>query len=496
MKAIILHQEDLVAVALEPLKKGEAVSVGGQTVTLADDIPFGHKFALHDIGAGDKVIKYGEPFGLSKKPIRRGEWVHVHNVQAVDSGAGGYTYAFNEKTVPPGSSDRTFMGYERADGKAGIRNYIAIIPTVFCCNGPAEKLGKMLALRYPETDNFDGFQILTHGSGCSQAGEDLALTGKVLANVAKNANFGGVLFMSLGCEINDLKQMAPFIGEVDPGRVKFMVLQDVDDEYEEGMKLVADLYKVVSRDHRKPLNLNTLNIGYNCGGSDGFSGITANRLVGEVNDRLISLGATTNITEVPEMFGAEHLLMNRARDRATFDKVVAMIRDYKAYFKRHGESPEDNPTQGNLEGGLTNLADKSLGCIQKGGRSMVVDVVQHGDRITEPGFNLVVGPGNDLAGITGQVAAGSVLIIFTTGRGTPCGFIGPTFRLSTNNALFAKKPGWNDFNAGRLLSSEDPAALADELFEQILATCEGRYRTKNEINGFYLMGIFKDGVLE
>lgn len=496
MKAITIHPDDLVAVALETLHKGETVTIGGETVLLADDIPFGHKFALRDIAPDERLIKYGEAFGQSREAIKKGTWVHVHNTKNVDWDGVGYTYNFDEKTLPLGHSDRTFMGYARASGEAGIRNYIAIIPTVFCCNGPVEKLGKMLELKYPQTEFFDGFQVLTHSSGCSQSGDDLAMTSRVLANVAKNANFGGVLFVSLGCEINDLKQMQPFIGEYDAERVKFLVLQDVQDEYEEGMKLCADLYRVVAQDRRTPLNISTLNIGYNCGGSDGFSGITANRLVGDVNDMLITLGATTNLTEVPEMFGAEHILMNRAKDRPTFDKVVGMIKEYKDYFKRHGESPEDNPTQGNIAGGLTTLADKSLGCIQKGGRSAVADVVRHGERIKEKGFNLVVGPGNDLFGVTGQIAAGSVLIIFTTGRGTPCGFVGPTFRLATNSALYNKKPGWNDFNAGRLVEGEDPAVLATELFEQIMRTCEGAYRTKNEINGFYQLGIFKDGVIE
>ncbi|MPL96552.1 Altronate dehydratase [bioreactor metagenome] len=290
--------------------------------------------------------------------------------------------------------------------------------------------------------------------------------------------------------------MTPYIGEFDPERVKFLCMQDVEDEIDAGIKLCEELYQVVSQDHREPLNIDKLSIAYNCGGSDGFSGITANRLVGLLNDKLTAAGATTNLTEVTEMFGAEHILMNRAKDKVVFEKVVKMIQDYKAYFNKYGENPADNRTQGNEEGGLSSLADKSLGCIQKGGRSMIMDVVPHGDRIKEKGFNIVIGPGNDLAGITGQMAAGAVLLLFTTGRGTPAGFIGPTFRLSTNNELFKKKPKWNDFNAGRVLNGEDPDALTQELYEAVIATCEGRYHTKTEVNGYFQMGIFKDGVID
>ncbi|AFV02240.1 Altronate hydrolase [Dehalobacter sp. UNSWDHB] len=302
--------------------------------------------------------------------------------------------------------------------------------------------------------------------------------------------------MSLGCEVNDFKQMMPFIGEYDKERVRFMTLQDEGDEYETGMKFCENLYTLASADQRKALNIEKLSIGCNCGGSDGFSGITANRIVGEMTDMLNRYGATINLTEVPEMFGAEHILMNRARNEGVFQKIVKMVEDYKAYFRKYGENPELNVTQGNIEGGLSTLADKSLGCIQKGGKSVIEDVVPHGDRIREKGFNIVIGPGNDLFGITAQVAAGAVMIIFTTGRGTPAGYIGPTFRLSTNNTLYNKKPGWNDFNAGRLLNGESCTDLANELFEKVLETANGTYRTKNEVNGFYQMGIFKDGVID
>lgn len=495
MKTIVVSPEDTVAVALEPLKKDDVIDIANEKVTLSVDVPYGHKLALKDIAENEDILKYGEVIGKSSKSIEKGEWIHVHNLKS-DDRAGEYTYKFDEKTVLPGKSDITFMGYPRKNGEAGIRNYIGIMPTVFCANGPVQKMTEMLNIKYPKLNNFDGFYAFQHGSGCSQSGEDLKLTSKVIANVAKNANFGGILFVSLGCEVNDFKQMMPYIGEFDPERVKFLCMQDVEDELDVGMKLCEELYQVVFQDQREPLNIEKLSIAYNCGGSDGFSGITANRLVGLLNDKLTAAGATTNLTEVTEMFGAEHILMNRAKDEHVFEKVVKMIKDYKAYFRRYGENPDDNTTQGNVEGGLSTLADKSLGCIQKGGRSMIVDVVSHGDRIKEKGFNIVIGPGNDLVGITAQMAAGAVLLLFTTGRGTPAGFIGPTFRMSTNNELFKKKPKWNDFNAGRVLDGEDTDALIQELYEAVIATCEGRYRTKTEVNGYFQMGIFKDGVTD
>ena len=495
MKNFIINPSDNVTIALTNLKKGDVLEIAGDKITLLNDVPFAHKIALKDLAENTEVIKYGEVIGVTSCAVKKGEWVHTHNVVRAQA-SGEYKYEFNEQSVRPGKSDITFMGYDRESGEAGIRNYIGIMPTVFCANGPVQKICDMMNIKYPKTDNFDGFYPLLHSSGCSQSGEDLELTSKVLANVAKNANFGGMLYVELGCEVNDLKQMAPYIGDYNPERTKFMRLQEVADEFEEGMKLCEELYKVVSQDYRKPLNIEKLSISYNCGGSDGFSGFTANLLVGMITDKLTALGGTTNLTEVPEMFGAEHILMNRAKDKEIFDKTVTMIKDFKAYFKKYDQDPEDNKTQGNTEGGLTTLADKSLGCIQKGGKSLVSDIVQHGDRIKEKGFNIVVGPGNDLAGITAQVAAGSVLTLFTTGRGTPCGFIGPTFRLASNSTLYNRKPDWNDFNAGRIVDGEDPNALSEELYEAIIATCEGRYRTKNEVNGYYSIGIFKDGVVD
>ena len=494
MKNLIINSNDNVAIALENFAKGDVIEAFGEKITILNDIPFAHKIALKNIGAGAEVIKYGEVIGVAKDEIKQGEWVHTHNVKSVQA-SGDYKYEFNEQSVRPGKSDVTFMGYERENGEAGIRNYIGVMPTVFCANGPVQKLCDIMNTRYPKTANFDGFYPLLHSSGCSQAGEDLDLTSRIIANVAKNANFGGILYVELGCETNDLNNMMPYIGEYNPERVKFMRLQDVADEFEVGGKLCEDLYKVVTQDFRKPLNMDKLNISFNCGGSDGFSGFTANLLIGMLTDKFTALGATTNLTEIPEMFGAEHIIMNRAKDKETFEKTVKMIKDFKEYLKKYDQSPEDNKTQGNEDGGLSTLADKSLGCIQKGGKSLVMDIVQHGDRIKEKGFNIVVGPGNDLAGVTAQVAAGSVLTLFTTGRGTPCGFIGPTFRLASNSMLYNRKPEWNDFNAGRIVDGESPDALIEELYEAVLATCEGRNRTRNEINGYYSMGIFKDGVL-
>ena len=494
MKTFTINTKDNVTIALENLKKGQVIEVGGDKITLLDDVPFAHKIAMRDIAENEDIYKYGEIIGLGKCPIKKGEWVHTQNVKSAGA-AGDYKYEFNTDSVKPGKSNMTWNGYLRKNGEAGIRNYIGVMPTVFCANGVVERLCDIMNKKYPKLENFDGFYPFLHASGCSQSGDDLEMTSKVLANVCKNANFGGILYLELGCEVNDFNQMGPYIGEYDKERTRFMRMQEVGDEFAEGMRLLEELYAVVSQDKRQPLTMDKLHISYNCGGSDGFSGFTANLLVGNLTDKLTPLGATTNLTEVPEMFGAEHILMNRAENKEIFDKTVTMIKDFKDYFRKYEQDPEDNKTQGNVEGGLTTLADKSLGCIQKGGRSLLVDVIPHGDRAKKQGFNIVVGPGNDLAGITAQVAAGSVLTIFTTGRGTPCGFIGPTYRLATNSELYNKKPHWNDFNAGRVVDGEDQHTLTEELFNDIMAVCEGK-RTWNEINGYYCIGVFKDGVTD
>lgn len=499
MEFIKIYENDTVAVALKPLEKGATVNVGNTHVSLLDDIPNAHKFALTYIKTGEKVIKYGNSIGIATKDIKIGEWVHDHNVTTCANSQREYTYEYDsERAILPGKPTKEiFLGYERKNGSVGIRNHLAIIPSVFCANGPLQKIASLAAEKYKKTENFDGILPLTHPYGCSQTGKDLETTGKIVAGIINSANFGGVLVVSLGCEINDLAQLKKYIGNYNPNRIKFLVLQESDDEFADGLRLCDEIYEEMKNDCRTSVSLGRLHIAVNCGGSDGFSGITANKIVGSLTEKLVLKGATVNMTEVPEMFGAEHILMNRAINQEIFEDTVDLIKDYTDYFNRYGEKVSDNPTQGNKAGGLSTIEEKSLGCIQKGGNCAVTQVLKYGERATENGFVLISGPGNDLTGVTGQIAAGAVLTIFTTGRGTPCGFAGPTFRLSSNSKLSAKKTSWIDFDAGRMLnvtSEDEQQILDDELYNLVLATVNGKYATRNEVNGYYQMGILRDGV--
>ena len=497
MSAIKLYPQDTVALATSELKKGQTITIDGETITLLDDIPNAHKIALKDFETGEAIRKYDNIIGYASKPIKKGEWIHSHNEVTGLGKSKEYTYDFNPVSIFPGESDKTFMGYDRADGGAGIRNHLAIISTVFCANGPLRKLEKMAQAKYPATDNFDGVIAFDQQFGCSQTGKDLVTTCKIIAGIAKNANFGGVLLVSNGCEMAIPTVLEEYMGDYDKKRIRTLTLQEVEDEFETGMELIDEIMAEMKDDKRTPININRLHIAMNCGGSDGYSGITANTLLGTLCDTLVKEGATMNMTEVPEMMGAEHILMNRAADKKIFDDVVKMMYDYDAYFARYGEKAADNPTQGNKAGGLTTLEEKSLGCIQKGGHCAVMEVLEYGERASKNGFILISGPGNDLAGVSGQIAAGAVLTIFTTGRGTPCGFAGPTFRLSSNTALATRKSNWIDYDAGRLLTAKTPEeveALNKELYDAVMATVNGDYKTRTEENGYYILGALKDGV--
>lgn len=497
MKTIKLYPQDTVALATAELKKGHTVTIDGEVITLLDDIPNAHKIALKDFAEGEAIKKYDNIIGYASKPIKKGEWIHSHNEVTGLGKSKDYTYDFNNISIFPGKSDHTFMGYDRADGSAGIRNYVTLISTVFCANGPLNKLAKMAGEKYPTSESFDGILPLTQPYGCSQAGNDLEITCEILAGMIKNANFGGVLIVSLGCEMAIPSVLKDYLGDYDESRIKILSLQNCDDEFETGMALIDEIMVTIKNDCRKPLPMDRLHIAMNCGGSDGYSGITANTLLGTLCDTLVGEGATMSMTEVPEMMGAEHILMNRAADEKVFNDLVKMMHDYEDYCSFYGEKPAENPTQGNKAGGLTTLEEKSLGCIQKGGHCAVMEVLKHGQRFTKNGFVLISGPGNDLVGITGQIAAGAVLTIFTTGRGTPCGFAGPTFRLSSNTPLATKKSSWIDYDAGRLLTASpaETTALNKELYDAIMSTVNGDYRTRNEVNEYYQMGIMKNGVI-
>lgn len=441
----------------------------------------GMKYALSSIKKGDTVIKYGFPIGCATEDIGVGELVHSHNLRSRLSGTGGWEYhpAEAEKRSPIVG---TFMGYRRRNGDVGIRNELWIIPTVGCANGIAKALAEKT-----------GARALTHPYGCSQLGGDLATTAKTLAGLVRHPNAGGVLVLGLGCEENHLDHFRSYLGEVDEERVKFLNLQDCEDEMEAGIALLSALRARMNKDVREPIPWSKLRIGIKCGGSDGYSGITANPLVGRVSDRFGDAGAAVLMTEVPEVFGAEEILLSRCVSREVFGEVSGVIRDFRRYFIDHGEGISDNPSPGNVAGGITTLEEKSLGCVQKGGKVPVVGALSVGEVPSAGGLYLVWGPGNDQVAVTNLAASGAHMILFTTGRGTPlCGPV-PTVKISTNTALARKKPQWIDFDAGVLLDGRDKDDLAEELFARCLACAEGE-ETRGEKNGYFDIAIFKDGV--
>ncbi len=439
----------------------------------------GHKYAARDIKKGEDIIKYGNPIGHATEDIKKGEHVHSHNTKTNLSG--NLTYEYNPKfyDIPEENKDVTFMGYLRDNGDVGIRNDIWIVNTVGCVNKVAEKIAERTgALHFP------------HPFGCSQLGDDQEITQKILCGMVNHPNAAGVLVLGLGCENNNIEVFKGVLGEYDPCRVKFLNTQDVEDDVEAGVLIVEELKEYAKKFKRVPIPVSKLKLGLKCGGSDGYSGITANPLVGRLSDKLIAMGGSCVLTEVPEMFGAEHLLMQRCENREVFDKTVALINNFKDYYTRHNQVIYENPSPGNKKGGITTLEEKSLGCVQKGGLSKVVDVLTYGDRLSKCGLSLLTGPGNDIVAITNLMAAGVHIILFTTGRGTPVGSAVPTVKISTNKSLAERKSGWIDFDASPTLSGNP---LTDELFDYIIKVAEGEL-TKNELNGYREISIFKDGV--
>jgi altronate hydrolase len=498
--AVRIHEDDNVAVAIRPLAAGERIDVAGARVTVRDAVAAGHKVALRALDAGESVVKYGFPIGALTAPVEPGAWVHSHNLRTRLEGMHEYAYA----PVAPARASRspmpTFEGYRRADGRVGTRNEVWILNTVGCVNFVAEGIAKganaMLAgAASHRAESMDGVYAFGHPFGCSQLGDDLQHTQAVLAGLLRNPNAGGVLVLGLGCENNQMDALMARAGDVDRSRIRFFNSQDVMDERESGLTAVGELLERMKDDRRVAVPASELVIGHKCGGSDGFSGISANPAVGRVADRLTALGGGVLLTEVPEMFGAEQLLMNRATSEPVFGQLVAMINDFKAYFIRHGQSIYENPSPGNKAGGLTTLEEKSLGAIQKGGQAPVARVLRYGEPAGPGGLSLLEAPGNDGVSCTAMVASGATVLLFTTGRGTPLGFPVPTVKISSNSEIAAKKPHWIDFNAGALLDgSRDMDELADELFAYLLDVASGRKRTNNEVQGYREIAIWKDGV--
>ena len=492
MRLIRIHPADNVAVALEDIAAGESLTLdGGVTVTAAEDVKRGHKLALASIPAEGQIVKYGCVIGLAKCDIAPGQWVHTHNVRTGLSEGGEYVY--EHVTLPmPAPASYTFRGYRRPDGRAAVRNELWIIPTVGCVNSVAQQLVQQN--QHLVTGSVEGLYTFPHPFGCSQMGDDHAQTRKLLAALVRHPNAGGVLVLGLGCENLTMDQFKAELGQWDDERVKFLVCQDEPDELAAGSALLAELAAYAGQAQREDIPASELVIGMKCGGSDGLSGITANPAVGRFSDLLIAAGGSTVLTEVPEMFGAESILFNRCADRAVFDKAVKMVEDFKDYFVSHGQVVYENPSPGNKAGGITTLEDKSCGCVQKGGSAQVVDVLHYGDAVTKKGLNLLSGPGNDLVSATALTAAGAHIILFTTGRGTPFGAPAPTVKISTNTALYEKKSGWIDFNAGTAAQGESLDDTGRRLLDFVLKVAGGE-KTRSELHGAREISIFKDGVV-
>lgn len=491
-KYLKITPQDNVVVALADIKAGDTLTVEGTDIVINNDIVTGHKIAIADIDTDADIFKYGAAIGHALSPIKTGDHVHVHNIKTNLSGTLEYKYVPKFNKVETAPRDLYFDGYKRKNGEIGIRNELWIIPTVGCVNGIAQNILDEFKSRV-KPRNIDHMQVYSHNYGCSQLGEDHAHTVTILSNMVKHPNAGGVLVLGLGCENNQIGPFKETLGEWDDDRVKFLITQDVEDEIEAGVKLLEEIYSTMENDKREPAHISNLKVGLECGGSDGFSGITANPMLGVFSDTLIASGGTSVLTEVPEMFGAETILMERCKDEATFDKTVKLINGFKAYFEKHNQPIYENPSPGNKNGGITSLEDKSLGCTMKGGMANVQDVYEYGEWIKEKGLVLLCAPGNDMVATTALGASGCQMVLFTTGRGTPYGGFIPTIKVSTNSALATKKPHWIDFNAGKLVEGVSMETLSEEFTQYVIEVASGK-PVNHEKNNFRNIAIWKSGV--
>ena len=488
-----INKGDNVVVCLRPINAGEEIKIGNHAVQALRNTPAGHKILLCDTPKDKPIIKYGYPIGRAKENLKAGEWVNENNIQTNLSGTLEYEYHPAIKPLSIEQEDRSFKGFMRKNGEVGIRNEIWIVPTVGCVNGIAERLARQLE-QETQLKGIDAIHAWHHNYGCSQLGDDHENTRKVLRDICLHPNAGAVLVLSLGCENNQPEDFMKMLGNYDIERIQLLVTQRVEgDEVEEGMKILRKLYKTAAQDKREEVPVSKLRIGLKCGGSDGFSGITANPLVGEFSDWLIAQGGTTILTEVPEMFGAETILMNRCQTAELFQKTVHLINNFKEYFLSHGEPVGENPSPGNKAGGISTLEDKALGCTQKCGHAPVSGVLEYAERLKTNGLNLLSAPGNDLVASTALAASGCQMVLFTTGRGTPFGTFVPTMKISTNSQLFKSKQNWIDFNAGKLVEGVDMLTLRNDFIDKVIATANGE-KVKNEMNGYREIAIFKNGV--
>lgn len=493
--AIRINAADNVAIALRDLGADDEITVGAQHIRVRGSIPVGHKIALGDLAAGERAIKYGFPIGIATAAIKTGDWIHSHNLATSLSGVDAYQYHPRHRAREPvmPAEPTTFMGFRRSSGKVGTRNEVWIINTVGCVNHAAERIARMAGERF--AGKVDGVHAFAHPYGCSQLGDDLLHTQRILAGLLRHPNAGGVLVLGLGCENNQMQSLLNVAGDMDRSRLRFFNTQDVANEIDRGIDAIGEVVEIMHSDRREPCPVSDLTLGHKCGGSDAFSGITANAVVGRIADRVTQLGGGVLLTEVPEMFGAEQVLLDRAADERVFNDTVAMVNDFKNYFIRHDQPVYENPSPGNKAGGLTTLEEKSLGAIQKGGTATVERVLRYGQPVDGGGLSLLESPGNDAVSSTAMVASGATVLLFTTGRGTPLGFPVPTIKVSSNSDIAEKKPHWIDFNAGALLDGTTTMdSLADDLLSCVLDVASGRTLTNNEKYGYREIAIWKAGV--
>mgnify|MGYP003700566623 FL=1 len=493
-KALRVHASDNVAVALADTPAGASIALGAETVSVRMPIPAGHKFALKNIGEDEQVVKYGSPIGLASASISVGEHVHSHNLRT----------ALNDvETYPPFSAlasdtqqkliNDTFMGYRRADGRVGVRNEIWILPTVGCVANTAERIAREMNAS-AASENIDGVYAFLHPFGCSQLGDDLDGTRSILAALSSHPNAAGVLILGLGCESNQLSRLLVSVPEKRRTRIRAFSSQEVEDEFEAGIEAVKELNQCAAEDEREVCKISDLVIGVKCGGSDGFSGLTANPLVGRITDRLTAAGGTSVMTEIPELFGAERPLLQRCASEDVYDRFVTTVNDFKNYFIAHDQPIYENPSPGNIKGGITTLEEKSLGAAQKAGaNSVVTDVLRYGELVNQPGLSILESPGNDAVSSTALTAAGATIILFTTGRGTPLGFPAPTIKIASNTSLSERKPRWIDFDAGAVLEAESRETIEEALWRKVIAVASGE-TTRNEENNERSIAIWKRGV--
>ena len=490
---IKINPADSVVVCLRPMAKGEIIEIDGKKIELLQDTPAGHKVLLDDAPEGTNIIKYGYPIGHARQDLKAGEWVNENNLKTNLAGTLEYEYKPVNEILNIKNENRIFKGYVRKNGEVGVRNEIWIVPTVGCVNGIAEKLVELLT-KETQLEGIDAIHAWHHNFGCSQLSDDHENTRKVLRDICLHPNAGAVLVLSLGCENNIPEDFMAMLGDYDKNRIRLLVTQRVEgDEIEEGMKVLRELYAIAKQDKRQDVPLSELRVGLKCGGSDGFSGITANPLVGELSDYVVAQGGTSVLTEVPEMFGAETILMNRCKTPELFEQTVSLINNFKNYFLSHGEPVGENPSPGNKAGGISTLEDKALGCTQKCGRAPVSGVMEYGERLQSKGLNLLSAPGNDLVASTALAASGCQIVLFTTGRGTPFGTFIPTMKISTNSGLYQRKPNWIDFNAGVLTEGVEMKDLVRQFIDKVIAVASGE-KTRNEENGYREISIFKNGV--